>query len=255
MMHPSFERILSSSPEAESPPPNGTCTWHDPATTSIRMATFLFDEGRSRQRSSEPASAMNEIGMPPGAGRNLEDAFFLKEDKKLLERLQALKRLSETKETLAKVSGIQDDAILQRLIDLDVQPGIVASLKAIPLVEVAWADGKVDEKERKAVLAAAESEGIRRGDIEYELLDAWLARRPEPKLLDAWKHYIEGLCAALSPEERTTLKRELLDHARSVAAASGGFLGLTGNKISQKEAEMLRVLEASFEVDGTARDH
>jgi len=188
---------------------------------------------------------MTKMGTMSGFRRDLEDAFFLKEDKKLRDRLQALNKLKETKETLSKVSGIQDDKVLQKLVELDVQPNIVASLAAIPLVEVAWADGKVDEKERRAVLAAAESEGIRRGDVEYELLDAWLARKPEPRLLEAWKHYVEGLCAVLTSEERAALKRELLEHARSIAQASGGFLGL-GSKISQSEAAMLRTLEEAF---------
>jgi hypothetical protein len=192
-----------------------------------------------------PANAMTDIGMLSGSRRDLEDAFFLKEDKKLMERLQALNKLKETKESLSKVSGIQDDKVLQKLVDLDVQPNIVASLAAIPLVEVAWADGKVDDKERRAVLAAVESEGIHRGDIEYEILDAWLDRKPQPRLLEAWKHYVEGLCAILTPEERTALKRELLEHARSIAEASGGFLGL-GNKISKSEAEVLRTLEDAF---------
>jgi hypothetical protein len=178
-------------------------------------------------------------------GKDLEDSFFLKEDRELIERLRELNRLKQTKEALSKVSGIHDEKILQRLVELDIHPDIVASLAVIPLIEVAWADGQVDEKERKAILAAAESDGIRRGDIEYQLLESWMARRPEPKLLDAWKHYIEGLCGALSPEERAALKRELLEHARTVAQASGGILGM-GNKISKQEAATLQELEEAF---------
>jgi len=188
---------------------------------------------------------MTDIANLSSFRQDLEDAFFQKEEKKLVERLQALRKLKETKEVLSKVSGIQDDGVLQKLVDLGIQAETVASLAAIPLVEVAWADGKVDEKERQAIRSAIESEGIRRGDIEYELLDAWLARKPEPKLLDAWKHYVEGLCTALSSEERTALKRELLEHARAIAEASGGFLGL-GNKISPAEAAVLRSLAEAF---------
>jgi hypothetical protein len=199
----------------------------------------------------QPANAMADTGMLPGFGKKLEDAFFLKEDRKLVERQQALSRLSETKESLSRVSGIKDDRILQRLVDLEIHPHIVASLAAIPLVEVAWADGRVDERERRAVLAAAESEGIRPGDVEYELLEVWLDRKPEPRLLEAWKHYIEGLCALLAPEERSALKGALLEHASNVARASGGLLGL-GSKISPSEAAMLRTLEGSFDPRGSA---
>jgi hypothetical protein len=178
-------------------------------------------------------------------GRNLEESFFLQRDKKLIERLQALKRMEQSKKTLSEVSGIKSDAILQKLVDLDVHAELVAPLAIIPLIEVAWADGSVDEKGRKAVLRAAEAQGIRPGDVEYGLLETWLARRPEPALLTAWKHYIEGLCAELSPIERTTLRDNLLERVRGVAEASGGFSGL-GNPVSKREAAMLRTLEESF---------
>ena len=179
------------------------------------------------------------------SGRSLEESFFLERDKKLIERLQALKRLAQTKTTLSEVSGIKDDKILQKLVDLDVHAELVASLAIVPLIEVAWADGTVDDKERAAVLRAAEAQGIRPGDVEFGLLESWLARRPEPKLLTAWKHYIEGLCAELTASERKTLKEDLLGRARSVAQASGGFLGL-GDPISKREAAMLKTLEESF---------
>jgi hypothetical protein len=188
---------------------------------------------------------MNHTDTMSGLGRDLEDAFFLEEERKLMERLRALSKVKETKELLSKVSGIKDDRVLQKLVDLDVRPDLVASLAVIPLIEVAWADGGVDERERRAVLAAAESTGIRRGDIDYDLLDAWLTRRPDPRLLEAWKHYVEGLCAMLTPEERMALRGELLDHAYSVAEASGGFLGL-GSKVSKDEAAVLRRLQEAF---------
>jgi hypothetical protein len=40
-----------------------------------------------------------------------------------------------------------------------------------PLVEVAWADGKLDRSERDAILAAAVAEGIAKGSPAYEILD------------------------------------------------------------------------------------
>jgi hypothetical protein len=158
------------------------------------------------------------------SGRSLEDAFFLERDRQLIARRAELAKLAETKEALASVSGIKHQGILEHLVQLNVRPETLAALSAIPLVEVVWADGHVDERERKVV--------------------AWLAQRPPASLLAAWQHYVEVLCERLSPAERTALKDELLHHVRAAAAASGGFLGM--GKISSEEQAVIAKLESSF---------
>ncbi len=178
------------------------------------------------------------------AARALEESFFLEQDKVLVEKLRALKRMTESKEALAQVSGIKNDAILAKLVQLDVKPEIVAALAAVPLVEVAWADGKIDPEERTAVLEHADGQGIKPGTIERELLERWLDHRPEPQLLEAWQTYVEGLCEGLTAEERKQLQDQLLHATRATAEASGGFLGM--GKVSAAEQRKLDQLAASF---------
>ncbi len=190
-------------------------------------------------------SAMTRPKPPDAlAARALEESFFLEQDRVLLEKLRALKRLEETREALAAASGITSPAVLDRLVQLEVQPQIVAALAAVPLVEVAWADGRIDAAERAAVLAHADAQGIAAGSIERELLERWLTHRPEPRLLEAWRTYVQGLCARLGPEERAELKEELLRRTRATAQATGGFLGM--GRISAPEQRMLDALAASF---------
>ena len=50
--------------------------------------------------------------------RDLESAFFLKEDQKLIAKLREMRKLEETKQNLSEVSGIKNDRILQKLVDL-----------------------------------------------------------------------------------------------------------------------------------------
>ena len=176
--------------------------------------------------------------------RLLEEAFFLEQDRILIERLRTMKKMEETKESLAAVSGIANDMILLRLVELGIKPEIVAALATIPLIEVAWADGKIDEEERRAVLAHANAKGIRPGSMEHDLLEQWLCHRPEPKLMEAWQAYIKGLCEKLSSEEKTLLRDELLHSTKATAEASGGFLGI--GRISKREQEVLDELAASF---------
>jgi hypothetical protein len=178
--------------------------------------------------------------------RDLESEFFLKEDQRLIAKLREMRKLEETKKNLSEVSGIKNDRILQKLVDLDIHPETLAALSIVPLIEVAWADGSVDKKEEEAILKALESTGIREGDARIALVEQWLKHRPEAALLEAWTHYIEGLAERMNDQELSLLKEGLLAHARSVAEAAGGFLGLT-SKISKEESEMLQRLGSVFD--------
>lgn len=178
------------------------------------------------------------------AARALEDSFFLEQDRVLVERLREMRRMAETKEALAAASGIRSDAVLARLVELEVKPEIVAALAAVPLVEVAWADGRVEEAERAVVLAHADAQGIRPGSLERDLLERWLSHRPEPRLLEAWRAYVRGLCEHLGPAERDQLREELLRRTRATAEAAGGFLGV--GRVSSAERRVLEALAASF---------
>jgi hypothetical protein len=115
------------------------------------------------------------------------------------------------------------------------------------LVEVAWADGKMDAKEKAAILQGAEAEGVAPGSEAFALLEDWLENRPPPRLLAAWRDYIGALCDAMLPEDRKELKREVLARAHAVAEAAGGFLGL-GDKVSPEEKQVYGILETAFKV-------
>ena len=178
-------------------------------------------------------------------GRMLEDRFFLEQDRILIEKQRELRKMEETRQALAAVSGITNQDVLQRLVELNIQAEILASLAVVPLVEIAWADGRIDEKEREAIRRASTEAGLAQGSPDFELLDRWLAHRPGPELLEAWHHYVEGLCELLSPEERESLRADFVGRARKVAEAAGGFLGLTSG-ISAAEQKILDKLDSAF---------
>lgn len=188
---------------------------------------------------------MSKPGFQTKYSRMLEDQFFYKQDQVLMEEFRRMTEMKETRESLAKVSGISNDAILQKFVELDIRPEIAASLAMVPLIEVAWADGRVEEKEKEAVKKAVEAASFA-NNVDQKLLTQWLEHRPPKTLLDAWTHYIQGLCEMLSAGEKANLREELVGHARQVAESAGGFLGL-GSKISEAERKMLEYLESAFE--------
>lgn len=178
-------------------------------------------------------------------GRSLEDEFFRREDKRLLAKLSELKAAEMNREALARATGITRPEVLDKLLGLGVRAETVAALSIVPLVEVAWADGSLDPKERRAVLDRARDSGVAPGSTAQTLLEAWLDRRPDPKLLDAWTHMVRGIRDQLGPDEAARLEAGLLSQARAVASASGGVLGM-GAKVSGAEAAMLARLESAF---------
>jgi hypothetical protein len=178
-------------------------------------------------------------------GRSLEDEFFRREDQRLLARLNELKATETTRAALAKASGITEPVVLDALLGLGIRAETVAALSVVPLVEVAWADGSLDAKERGAILEGARQSGIAPGSTAYALLEPWLERRPDPKLLTAWVQLVRDIRDRLGSEEAGRLKTSLLVQARAVASASGGILGL-GAKVSSAEAAMLGRLESAF---------
>ena len=112
------------------------------------------------------------------------------------------------------------------------------------MVEVAWADGEVQEAERAEILRYAEKAGLKNKAINPVVFTAWLKKRPDSALMDAWRHYIQTLCRELNDEERRTLMNDVLTDARAVAEAAGGFLGFGAQ--SAAEQRVLEKVEAAF---------
>jgi hypothetical protein len=196
----------------------------------------------SHARAKEAAMANEKI--LGERGKTLEDEFFRKEDERLITKLRELKAKEATREELSRISGIKNTAILDRLIQLGIHAETLVALSIVPLAEVAWADGAIDAKEEQAILDRAAKSGVTQGSSSYDLLKSWLERRPEPRLLTAWIHMIQGISENLTAEQVEALRAGLVERVGAVASASGGVLGM--GKISSAEAEMIRQLESAF---------
>lgn len=177
--------------------------------------------------------------------RALENAFFAKRDAAKLAALRAQLAKEAQVAELAAASGIEDHEVLEALVDLDIRAETYAALTLVPMIEVAWADGTLDAKERKAVLTSAAGQGVKEGTPAYGLLESWLEARPGTELREAWFAYLEALMERLPPNGRREFKRALVGRAEQVAEASGGFLGLT-SKVSASERKVLDELNAAF---------
>jgi uncharacterized tellurite resistance protein B-like protein len=147
-------------------------------------------------------------------------------------------------EALARASKIRDSEVLEKLVDLGLDAASWAALSLVPLVEVAWADGAVEARERDAILAAAAEQGIAPGSPSRALLESWLGARPEASLFATWGAYATELAAQLGADQRAALRAEIVERARVVAESAGGMLGF--GRISDAEKRVIAALEKPF---------
>jgi hypothetical protein len=180
--------------------------------------------------------------------RALEEAFFARRNEELLEALRQDSKKLEKEDALAKASGITEAEVLDNLSALGIGPETLAALSLVPLVEVAYASGRVELNERRAVLSAAEMSGLKSGDTAYKLLEQWLQHRPDPKLFEAWRAYIAALVPTMNPDAADALKKFILDRGTRVAEAAGGFLGI--GSICKEERQVLDSLATSLSRKG-----
>jgi uncharacterized tellurite resistance protein B-like protein len=174
-----------------------------------------------------------------------EEEFFQKHNRKLAEKLRATLEQKQTREELAKITGIQDAEVLDTLMAMNVAKDTFAAFVLYPLVEIAWADGSVDEKERKAFLAAAAEHGIEPGSPAHAALEEFVKETPRTDARKAWYAWAAELNRTLDGSERRKVRDGLVKRARAVAEASGGFLGVT-SKISANEQKVLDAIERAF---------
>ncbi len=176
--------------------------------------------------------------------RALEDEFFRREGEQLLRKLKATFEQDVTVEKLRAATGITNPELLERLIGLQLRGETVAAFWLYPLVEVAWADGKLDEKERGVILEAAARAGVEGGSPAFELLENSMREGPSEERRKVWRAYARDLAGRLDAKERRLTRNDLIRHARVVAEASGGVLGM--GKISANEQAVLDVIAECF---------
>lgn len=149
-------------------------------------------------------------------------------------------------EEIQEATQISDRRILTELIDCGIRAKSLNILTLVPLVHVAWSNGRIEVEERAAILEAAAQIGVRADSPGYVLLNGWLCCRPHRTLIRTWKDYVAAVHKVLSPEAFHSLHSSTVNRARHVAEASGGVLGFL--KVSRAEEDAIQELNLAFVV-------
>jgi uncharacterized tellurite resistance protein B-like protein len=125
-----------------------------------------------------------------------------------------------------------------------------------PLVEIAWADGRVSRRESDLILQVAESYGLIKDDTAYcELLEK-MTSRPVPQIVGRMWQDLNHFYENLSESERQTVSFCLTVQAQFVAEQSSDNLiaFLRGERVSQREREALTITAEQLKKAETAAD-
>lgn len=180
-------------------------------------------------------------------GRALEEEYFRKKDRELIEKIRQKAAADESQRAMGAATGITDPEILRELHALGFSLETVALLPLVPVIEVAWAEGGITPRERDLIETFATRRGIAPGSpADAQLMD-WLANRPSDEILAGARRLIQALLASGSSVVADLTANDLVAYCESVASASGGIFDL--GKITIEE----RALLASIASDVKAR--
>jgi hypothetical protein len=176
--------------------------------------------------------------------RSLEEDYFRKKDRELIEKMRRAAEAEEARRTLSAKSGLQDPQLLAELEALGFTPETVGLLPLVPIVQVAWAEGGVSNAERTLLIQLARSRGIAEGSAADRQLADWLANRPSTDVFARSTRLVRAMLAAGGQSETAMTADDLVKYCETIASASGGLFGI--NRVSAEERKLLAAIAAEL---------
>jgi hypothetical protein len=169
--------------------------------------------------------------------RASEDDYFRKKDRELVEKMRQAAAGEKARHEMGARTGLSDPALIQELQELGFTPDTVAVLPLVPIVEMAWAEGGITPAERALLVKLARERGIAEGSPADQLLAAWMSRQPSPGVFERATRLIRAILDTGSMTSDSISADDLIRYCESIAAASGGILGI--GRISGEERATL----------------
>lgn len=176
-------------------------------------------------------------------GRALEEEYFRKKDKELIEKMRRAVTATETRAAMGEKTGLTDPDMLQELEALGFTAETVVLLPLVPVVQMSWAEGGVTPAERHLIVKLARARGIDEGGAADRQLSDWLDHRPGAHVFTHATRLIRAMLA--TPAHGDLTVADLVTYCESIADASGGMLGIIG-RVSAEERQLLATFTAEL---------
>jgi hypothetical protein len=177
-------------------------------------------------------------------GRSLEDDYFRKKDRELIEKIRVAAAAEQARKDLGHQAGLDDPELVQELLDLGFTPDTVGLLPLVPIIQMAWAEGGITKAERELILRLARSRGIEAGSTADGQLTAWLTEQPPEAVFTRARRLIRAMLDSGSAPSDALNADDLVKYCEDIASASGGILGI--GRISAEERALLTSIAADL---------
>ena len=176
--------------------------------------------------------------------RDQEEDYFRRQDRELIERMRKAAARDEAQQPLSARTGIHDPELLRDINALGFTADTVSLLPLVPILQVAWADAEISPAERKLIFEIARIRGVAAGSPADQQLDQWLTHRPAPAVFTGAGRLVAAVLAAGAGTAQELSADDLVRYCESIAAASGGILGLA--KVSAVERDAITQIEKAL---------
>ena len=180
--------------------------------------------------------------------RGLEEEYFHRKEKELIEKMRRHAEQESTRRRLGEKAGVASEEILNDLQELGYTPETVMLLHLAPLIQTAWAEGGITQRERELIIKAARSRGIDAGSAADGQLATLLTERPSQEFFEKTLRAIGAILQTQPPEVREKTARDLVSLSASIAAVSGGIVGF--RTVSDEERQILAHISEELEKGG-----
>jgi len=145
----------------------------------------------------------------------------------------------EEKRKIAAATG-GDVEVADRIKALGFDGDSARIFDLMPLVHVAWADGKIQRGERAKLLELLESRGIEKGSEAFTTMESMLEQRPDDAFMRETLAALRDVVGAKDGGAQS-----IVDLCIEVAASSGGLLGLgIGSTVGDEEKQKIGEIAA-----------
>ena len=183
-------------------------------------------------------------------GRSLEEEYFHRKEREVIDKMRVRAAAEEQRRRLGEKAGVADEELLNDLQALGYTPETVMMLYLVPVIQTAWAEGGISQKERDLIVKAARSRGITEGTPCDQQLNMWLSTRPSDEMFEKSLRAIRTILQAQPENAREASEKDLLSLATAIASASGGIVGFRA--VSAEEQQILKHISDELKTSGKA---
>ncbi len=143
-----------------------------------------------------------------------------------------------------------DEELISELRSMGIDADSHRVVALLPLVQVAWADGRIQDAEHKLIFRVAEERGMLVGDG-GRILESWLNNHPTDRYVARGRKLLVELAkreTGLGTSMSAQTLEDVLEFCERVARAAGGLFGVIWT-VDSRERNAIREIAEALEVE------